>query len=297
MLRPYAYLMRLDRPIGTWLLLLPGWWAIMAGGGGIDTMGWYGVWLLALFGIGAVIMRGAGCIINDLWDVKYDRMVERTRSRPLAAGDVSPRQALAALFILLWLGLLILVQLPGETICIGIAVMALVLTYPLAKRLTWYPQLVLGLTFNIGALMGWTAMVGGFEPEAWLLYFAGIFWTLGYDTIYAHQDKADDALIGIKSTALKFGDRSSAYVFWFYMAAALLLYLTGFSLDMAWPFYPLWSLAAFHLIVQVARWDMNDPVSCLATFRSNRNFGLLVFAAFALGFLPAPVLDLSFLRP
>lgn len=294
--RPYAYLMRLDRPIGTWLLLLPGWWTIVAGGSGVENMGWYGFYLLFLFGVGAVIMRGAGCVINDLWDIKYDRMVERTKSRPLAAGDIKPLQALFFLFFLLWLGLIILVQLPSSAIFIGICVMVLVVTYPLAKRVTWYPQVVLGLTFNIGALMGWAAIVGELEPLAWVFYIAGLAWTLGYDTVYAHQDKADDAIVGVKSTALKFGDKSPVFVFWFYMVTAALLYAAGMLSDVQWPFYLIWALATFHLMMQVVSWDMNDPASCLSVFRSNRNFGLIVMAAFALGFIPAPVLDLSILR-
>ncbi len=294
--RPYAYLMRLDRPIGTWLLLLPGWWAIVAGGAGVENMGWEGFYLLILFGLGAVIMRGAGCVINDLWDIKYDRMVERTKSRPLAAGDIKPLQALFFLFFLLWVGLIILVQLPTPAILIGVLVMALVVSYPLAKRVTWYPQFVLGLTFNIGALMGWAAVVGELEPVAWVFYAAGLAWTLGYDTVYAHQDKADDAIVGVKSTALKFGEKSPLYVFWFYMVTAALLYVAGMMIDVQWPFYLIWALATFHLISQVIAWNMNDPASCLAVFKSNRNFGLIVMAAFALGFIPAPVLDLSILR-
>lgn len=295
-LRPFAYLMRLDRPIGTWLLLLPGWWAIMAGGGGIGTIGWWGLYLLVVFAAGAVIMRGAGCVINDLWDIKYDRMVERTKTRPLASGEVKKSEAIFFLIILLWLGLILLIQLSASAIFIGCAVMVLVITYPLAKRITWYPQLVLGLTFNIGALMGWSSVVGELEPAAWLLYAGGILWTLGYDTIYAHQDTADDALIGVKSTALKFGDSSPLWIFWFYMGAALFFYATGYALEANWPFYVIWALAGAHLLLQVIVWRQDDPKSCLRVFRSNRNFGLLLLAAFALGFLPAPALDFSFLR-
>lgn len=295
-MRPYAYLMRLDRPIGTWLLLLPGWWAIMAGGQGVENLGWDGFYLIALFGLGAVIMRGAGCVINDLWDVEYDRQVERTRHRPLASGAVGKVQAVFLLLLLLWLGLIILVQLPTTAIMIGCGVMVLVITYPLAKRVTWYPQFILGLTFNIGALMGWASVAGDVETPAWMLYAAGILWTLGYDTIYAHQDKTDDAVIGVKSTALKFGDKSPLWVFWFYAGTAVLIYGSGMSLDVSWPFYLIWALGAFHLVSQVASWDPDNPVSCLHEFRSNRHFGLIVLAAFALGFLPAPSLDFSFLK-
>jgi 4-hydroxybenzoate polyprenyltransferase len=288
--------MRLDRPIGTWLLLLPGWWAIMAAGAGFGNLGWFEIYVFILFGIGAVVMRGAGCVINDLWDMKYDRLVERTRSRPLAAGVVKPHQAILLLVALLWVGLIILVQLPWSAIFIGCAAMALVVTYPLAKRITWYPQAMLGITFNIGALMGWASVAGEVETPAWILYLGGILWTLGYDTIYAHQDKADDAVIGVKSTALKFGENSPVWVFWFYMAAAVLFYATGLILDVSWPFYLIWALAAGQLILQIIRWNIDDPASCLKTFRSNRNFGLILLAAFALGFLPAPEIDFSFLR-
>jgi 4-hydroxybenzoate polyprenyltransferase len=294
--RPFAYLMRLDRPIGTWLLLLPGWWAIMAGGQGIENLGWYGVYMILLFGVGAVIMRGAGCIINDLWDVEYDKLVERTKNRPLASGAISKTQAMFFLMLLLWVGLIILVQLPSAAIFIGLAVMLLVVSYPLAKRVTWYPQFVLGLTFNIGALMGWASIAGAVEAPAWALYGAGIAWTLGYDTIYAHQDKNDDAIVGVRSTALKFGDHSPLWIFWFYMLAAILLYASGMMMDVSWPFYVIWAFGAFHLIAQIVSWDMDDAASCLRTFRSNRSFGLIVFAAFALGFLPAPYLDFSFLK-
>lgn len=295
-LRPFAYLMRLDRPIGTWLLLLPGWWAIMAGGQGIENLGWEGVYFFILFGVGAVIMRGAGCIINDLWDVGYDKLVERTRSRPLASGAVTKTQAIFLLILLLWIGLIILVQLSSSAIFIGFAVMLLVVTYPLAKRVTWYPQLVLGLTFNIGALMGWSSIADEVEPAAWVLYIAGIAWTLGYDTVYAHQDKNDDAIVGVRSTALKFGDHSEQWIFWFYTLAAGLIYVTGMMVDVNWPFYLIWALGAFHLIIQIMTWKMNDPVSCLRVFKSNRNFGLIILAAFALGFLPAPEIDFSFLK-
>lgn len=283
--RPFAYLMRLDRPIGTWLLLLPGWWAILAAAGGVSGLGVWGWYVLFLFGLGAIIMRGAGCAINDLWDRKIDRQVERTKSRPLAAGDITPLQAILLILVLLWMGLLILVQLPTSAILVGVASLGLIGIYPLAKRVMQCPQLVLGFTFNVGALMGWASLRGEINTPAVLLYGAGICWTLGYDTIYAHQDKQDDALIGIKSTALWFAQRSPLFISGFYGAATLMIYFSGWLTNQGPLFYGLWAIATFHLIRQVSRWDLDNPASCLAVFRSNRDFGLLILLAFASGTL------------
>lgn len=279
--RPFAYLMRLDRPIGTWLLLFPGWWAILAASGGILGLGFRGAFVLSLFGLGAVIMRGAGCAVNDLWDRTLDRQVERTKSRPLAAGDITPFQAIFLIFVLLCIGFLILVQLPVLAILIGVGSLVLVWLYPLAKRVMWCPQLVLGLTFNVGVLMGWASLREELSAPAWVLYLAGICWTLGYDTIYAHQDKEDDALVGIKSTALWFGKRSPFYVAGFYGATVLLIYGAGWLTGEGLLFYVLWAVAAVHLIFQTVRWKPDDPANCLSVFRSNRDFGVLVLLAFA----------------
>lgn len=283
--RPYAYLMRLDRPIGTWLLLLPGWWGIVAASQGIAQMKLSAWMYLALFGFGAVIMRGAGCVINDLWDRNIDTQVERTKNRPLASGAVTPAQAIFFLIFLLWLGLIILVLLPAASIVIGFGAMGLVALYPLAKRFTWYPQAVLGLTFNTGALMGYAAVAHQTDTAAWLLYAGGIFWTLGYDTVYAWQDRADDVMVGIKSTAVKFGEQSPVWVYRFYALAAIFFFAAGFVLQAQPGFYLFWALAAFHLIYQFHHWALHDPQSSLAIFRSNRNTGLLILAAFLFGFL------------
>ena len=280
--RPYLRLMRLDRPIGTWLLLLPCWWGLAlaphpAGFGGRDA------WLAALFGLGAVVMRGAGCVINDIFDRDIDAKVERTRVRPIPSGQVTVRQALAFLAALLALGLAVLLAFNGTTIAVGAASLALVVPYPLMKRITWWPQAVLGLTFNWGALLGWTAVTGGLAAPPVVLYLAGLCWTLGYDTIYAHQDKADDARIGVRSTALLFGGSSRAWVGGFYVltwlgiaAAAWAAGLGALALAGLVP-------AALHLAHQVWRWDPDDPADCLARFRSNRTFGLLVLAGLILG--------------
>lgn len=279
--RPYALLMRLDRPIGTWLLLLPGWWAIALAGGGWVSMNAADAVLFALFGLGAVVMRGAGCVVNDLWDRDFDRAVERTRLRPLASGAVSVRQALFFLAVLLLTGLGILIQLPLVAILLGILTLPLIVSYPLMKRVTWWPQFFLGITFNFGALMGWAAVTGVVSLPAVLIYIGGICWTLGYDTIYAHQDKDDDALIGVRSTARKFGAASRKWVAGFYAAAFILMAL-GFLTGGVGLSGLLLLAAAAHLAWQVKAWDMNDPASSLKFFKSNRDFGLILLLAAAL---------------
>ena len=281
-IRPYAVLARIDRPIGIWLLLLPGWWAIMLAAGGAWVMNARDWGIFALFGLGAVIMRAAGCIINDLWDRGLDVQVERTRARPLASGEISPQRAFVFLGVLLCGGLLILLQMNFITILLGILSLPLIVLYPLMKRWTWWPQAFLGLTFNFGALMGWSAITGSVGLPALFLYMGGIFWTLGYDTVYAHQDKEDDALAGIKSTALKFGDASKKYVTGFYAASwvfiALSALMAGGILSAVF-LLP----AGAHLLMQIQKWNVNDPASSLQIFKSNRSFGLLVLAGLALG--------------
>ncbi len=279
--QPYALLMRLDRPIGTWLLLLPGWWAIALASGGWLSMNAADAWLFLLFGVGAVVMRGAGCVVNDLWDRDFDRAVERTKARPLASGAVSVKQALGFLAVLLLIGLGILVQLPFVAILLGILTLPLIFSYPLMKRVTWWPQFFLGITFNFGALMGWAAVTGVVSLPAALIYIGGILWTLGYDTIYAHQDKDDDALIGVRSTARKFGAASKVWVAGFYVVAFILIAL-GFLIGGVGLSGVLLLAGAAHLAWQVKAWDMNNPASSLKFFRSNRDFGfiLLLVAAF-----------------
>lgn len=269
---PYLSLMRLDRPIGTWLLLLPAWWSLAS----VTAP----LWLYILFAAGAVIMRGAGCIINDLWDKDFDKAVERTRSRPLASGAITPRQAIIFLAALLTAGLLILLQLAPTAILLGFLSLIPVILYPLAKRVTWYPQAVLGLTFNFGALMGAASITNTLTLPAVLMYAAGFFWTLGYDTIYAHQDINDDALIGVKSTARKFGSKSPLFISLFYATSALLLFITGISAHMGGIFFVFWGLAALHLTGQIYRWNPDNAADCLQKFRSNRDFGLIICAAF-----------------
>jgi 4-hydroxybenzoate polyprenyltransferase len=283
--RSYALLMRLDRPIGTWLLLLPGWWSILLAGAvhGIGTGDI--LYMMGLFALGAVVMRGAGCVVNDLWDRDLDRMVSRTAARPLASGAISVRQAVMFIAVLSAIGFLILIQMNMTTILLGVASLGFIVLYPLMKRITWWPQAFLGLTFNFGALMGWTAMAGALETPAIILYIAGFFWTLGYDTIYALQDREDDLTAGIKSTALKFGMHSIPMVGMFYSLAWILI-VKGFAMAGA----PLESLVilgvgAGHLIWQVRKIDPANPASALSMFRSNRDFGLIVAVAAIMGFV------------
>lgn len=277
--RPYLRLARLDRPIGTWLLLIPCWWgvALAVPSAPLASVGAI-VLFFALFAVGSLVMRGAGCTWNDFLDRDYDGRVARTAMRPIPSGAVSPRQALLFMALLLLLGFLVLLQFNGAAILTGFASMPLVLAYPLMKRVTWWPQAFLGLTFNWGALVGWAAMTGGLDPATFLLYAAGIAWTLGYDTIYAHQDKADDLLIGIKSTALKFGARTKPWLWAFYGATILLLGCAGRAAGMAWPYYAALVLGTAQLAWQVRMLDIDDPADCLAKFKSNKWFGLLILA-------------------
>ncbi|MFO0995677.1 MAG: 4-hydroxybenzoate octaprenyltransferase [Alphaproteobacteria bacterium] len=275
---PYAHLMRLDRPIGTWLLLFPGLWSIaMALKGPADLK------YFAYFAVGALVMRGAGCVWNDITDREFDARVARTRTRPIASGQVSVTRAVSFLGLLLLIGLLILLRFNLFAILLGALSLALVFIYPLMKRVTHWPQFVLGLAFNWGALLGWAAVEGSLALPPVILYIAGIFWTLGYDTIYAHQDKEDDALIGVKSTALHFGDRTRPWLFLFYGMTSALLVVMGLAMGLAWPYYAVLALGIGQLAWQAARVDLDDPEDCLATFRSNRIFGWLVLAAIAFG--------------
>ncbi|HIF25809.1 MAG TPA: 4-hydroxybenzoate octaprenyltransferase [Micavibrio sp.] len=278
-LQPYALLMRLDRPIGSWLLLLPGLWSIALASGGITGFTPEIAMIFVLFCIGAIIMRGAGCVINDLWDRNLDKMVERTAQRPLAAGTISPKQALAFLGFLLLLGLMILLQLNFMAILLGVLTIPLIASYPLMKRITWWPQLFLGITFNFGALIGWASINETVSLSALTLYIAGIFWTLGYDTIYAHQDMEDDIKVGIKSAALKLGQNSRKGIACFY-AVAFALIAIAFTMAHAGAL-SLIALAAagYHLWHQIKNWQPESQESSLATFKSNRNFGLLVLCA------------------
>ncbi len=280
--RPYLKLMRLDRPIGGWLLLFPCWWSL-ALAQGLTASPWPELRLIALFTVGAVVMRGAGCTWNDITDREFDARVERTRTRPIPSGAVSVPRAFAFLALQLLIGLAILLSFNRFTVWLGVASLALVFTYPFMKRFTYWPQLFLGLTFNWGALMGWAAVAGSLAPAPLALYLGGVLWTLGYDTIYAHQDKEDDAFIGIKSTALKFGEASKLWVSGFYAAAAAAIALAGALAGLAWPFYLALGLGAGQLLWQVARVELDDPADCLAKFKSNRLIGWILLAGIGAG--------------
>ncbi len=277
--RPYALLARFDRPIGAWLLYLPGLWSITL----FAATPGQGAWLALLFLLGAFAMRGAGCVVNDLWDRELDRQVERTRGRPLAAGLVTPVQALLFLGLLCAVGLLVLVQFNGFAIAVGVLSLVPVVLYPLAKRVTDFPQFVLGLTFGWGALLGTAAAIGALPLPAWLLEAAAIAWILGYDTIYAHQDREDDALVGIRSTALRFGARTPAFLLGCYGATLALLVLAGLAAGLSWAFLLALSVPAGMLWRQAKVLDIHDPAQCLVLFKANREVGLLVALAILLG--------------
>ena len=280
-MRPYLRLARLDRPIGSWLLLMPCWWSVaLANVAARDPMP--NVWHVVLFFIGAFAMRGTGCTWNDIVDRDIDAKVERTRSRPLPSGQVTLAQAFAFLVAQALVGLLVLVQFNGFAIATGIASLVIVAVYPFMKRITYWPQIVLGLAFSWGALMGWAARFGTLEWPALALYAGSIAWVIGYDTIYAHQDREDDALIGIKSTALLFGARTKPMLSAFYALAIVLIAAAGYGAGGGALFA--FGLAAFagHLAWQVWQLDIDDPDWCLRLFKSNRDAGLFLFAGLVL---------------
>ena len=278
--RPYSRLARLDRPIGVWLLLFPCWWSIALAA---QPGGWPDLWLVILFGIGALVMRSAGCTVNDIVDRDIDAKVARTATRPLASGRLSLTQAFAFLGLQLAVGLVILLQLSATAIWLGVASLILVAVYPFMKRITWWPQAFLGLTFNWGALMGWAAVRDEVAWPAVLLYAAGFFWTLSYDTIYAHQDKEDDTLIGVKSTALKLGPETKKWLLWFDLAMLALLIAAGAQAGMGWLYYVAVLGVAVHLKWQEFDVDLDDPKDCLSKFRSNRFIGWILLAGIVLG--------------
>lgn len=272
--RPYARLARLDRPIGTWLLLFPCWWSIALAAPGFAT----GLWLFVLHGLGALLMRGAGCTYNDIVDREFDRQVARTADRPIASGAVSVKKAVVFMFAQMALAFVILLQFNFFAIMVGIASLILVFTYPLMKRITWWPQFFLGLAFNWGALLGYASATGTLDWAPVLLYVAGIFWTLGYDTIYAHQDKEDDVLVGVKSSALRLGESSRVGIGLFYAGAVLLLAAMDRVAGLGLAFELALGAGAIQLAWQV--WDcrFDDPNDCLAKFKSNRLFGWVLLA-------------------
>ena len=272
--RPYASLMRLDRPIGAWLLFWPGAWSVALAG-----VGPRGLALLLWLALGAWAMRGAGCVYNDIVDRDLDRQVERTRRRPLASGRASLAGAWALLLGLCLIGLLVLLQLGRTAQIVALLSLAPVALYPFMKRITWWPQAWLGLVFSWAALVGWPAVTGALTPTPLLLYAGAIFWVIGYDTIYALQDREDDALVGVRSSALALGGHARAGIALFYLAAILCWAAAlwrerpdGLALVALVPI-------ALHLAWQVSTLDAEDGGDALAKFRANRFAGLLMFVA------------------
>jgi 4-hydroxybenzoate polyprenyltransferase len=282
--RPYLRLMRLDRPIGTWLLFWPCVFGLALGVLGDDQTfsGLNDIWLVFLFAVGSIVMRGAGCTYNDIVDRDIDAKVARTKDRPIPSGAVTVRQAWLFLVALCLVGLVVLLQLNLLSIMLGIAALGLVAAYPFMKRITWWPQAWLGLTFNWGALVGFAAETGRIDWADGFLYAGLFFWTLGYDTIYAHQDKDDDALIGVKSTARLLGARSKDWILGFYAAAFALILAAGFADHAGWPFAFLMLVAGSHLLWQAHTLDIDDPERCLRLFRANRETGAMIAVALIL---------------
>ncbi len=278
--QPYFKLSRIDRPIGTWLLLFPCLWAIALATPD-ETLP--NAMFFLLFAIGAFVMRGAGCTLNDIADRDFDGKVERTRKRPIPSGQVTVFQAFLWLGFQCLIGLLVLLQFNMAAIYTGIASLVLVAIYPFAKRFTYWPQFFLGLAFNYGALLGWVAVTGSLSVTAFILYVAGIAWTLGYDTIYAHQDKDDDVLIGVKSTALKFGEKTADWLFGFYLITLTGIVIAGWMTGLSVLFYIGMAGAGTHLLWQLKTLDIDDPDRCLMLFRSNKIFGVIVLFAIVAG--------------
>jgi len=274
-LLPYVRLARFDRPAGAWLLLFPCWWSMLlaqdAAGQTIPNL-----WYMLLFAIGAFVMRGAGCTHNDIVDAEYDSRVARTASRPIPSGQVSKRQAFAFAVLLCLVGLAVLLQFNWTTVVVGASSLLLVAIYPFAKRYTNWPQLVLGLTFKWGALVGWTSIMGRPSAAMFVLYAGCIAWTIAYDTIYAHQDRDDDAMIGLKSTALHFGEATPRYLALFYGLALVMWTWAGWLAGAQLGFYGALLLAGAHFVWQIATLDTNDPANCLQRFKSNMQVGWIL---------------------
>ncbi|WGS21905.1 MULTISPECIES: 4-hydroxybenzoate octaprenyltransferase [unclassified Bradyrhizobium] len=276
--RPYLRLARFDRPIGSWLLLMPCWWSAALAAGVADDVRSLPL-VVVLFFIGAFVMRGAGCTWNDITDRDLDARVERTRSRPIPAGQVTVTQAVVFMILQALVGLAVLLQFNRFAVLTGIASLLIVAIYPFMKRITWWPQVVLGLAFSYGALMGFAVTFARIDATALALYAGSIAWVIAYDTIYAHQDAEDDALIGVKSTARLFGARTHRALVLFYGLAVLLI---GVAFGLASVHWPAWiGLAAFalHLAWQIRRLDISNPALCLRIFKSNRDAGLILFAS------------------
>lgn len=282
--KPYLRLARLDRPIGTWLLLFPCWWGQCLAHLSLGES-WVNFWFLALFAIGALVMRGAGCAWNDIVDSDVDGHVARTSARPIPSGAITARQAIIFAAILSLIGFAVLIQFNWLTIMVGIASLALVTAYPFAKRYTDWPQAVLGLTFNWGVLVGWTAVTNDFGLAPLTLYLGAVCWTIAYDTIYAHQDKEDDALLGLRSTALRFGEQTPYWLTAFFGFAIILWVLAGLLAGAQGPLFVAILATAAQFAWQVTTLDTANADNCLLRFKSNRWVGWLLLAGLGLEIL------------
>ena len=286
--RPYLRLSRADRPIGTWLLLIPCWWGLVLAMLHDGQARWHDLWIFAGCGLGAWLMRGAGCTWNDITDRHIDGAVERTRSRPIPSGQVSVRQALGWMVVQSLAAFAILLTFNAAAIGLGILSLVLVAVYPFAKRFTWWPQVFLGLAFNWGALLAWTAHTGYLHPAALLLYLSGIAWTLFYDTIYAHQDREDDALIGVRSTARLFAERTPEWLRRFMVLTVVLMGMSILSalagradpLALGLAIFGPWAMG-WHMVWQLRKLQIDSPETCLMLFRANRDTGLIPLLFFA----------------
>ena len=280
-LRPWLKLGRFDRPTGIWLLMLPGWQAIALAAAMVGRPP--NLLLLVEFFVGAALMRAAGCAFNDIVDRDFDAKVARTAGRPIPSGQISVKQAWAFLAVCSLVSFGILLTMGRLAILLGIGSLALVAAYPFMKRITWWPQAWLGLTFNWGALLGFAATTGQLDPAALLLYASGLFWTLGYDTIYAIQDLEDDALAGVKSSALRLGERAPRAITGFYGVSLVLVFAAYVTADLGFLFVPVFALYGVHLILQARRVQVDNPRRALVLFKSNAWAGLILFVAFAAG--------------
>ncbi len=282
-LRPYLRLVRADRPIGIWLLLWPCWWSLLLAASQASPLTLLA--LMVLFAAGAAVMRGAGCTYNDIVDRDIDAQVARTAGRPIASGQIAVTTAWIFLVMLLLIGLTILIQLNRFSMVLGALSLVPIAIYPFMKRITNWPQAFLGLTFNWGALLGWSSVMGGLDVAPVLLFLGCVVWTLGYDTIYAHQDKEDDALIGVRSTARLFGGTTKRWLAGFYLAAWVAWLTAGQMVELGTGFYAGMVAVGAHLAWQIYRLDINNGANCLTVFKSNRDLGLIVFVAILAGMI------------
>jgi 4-hydroxybenzoate polyprenyltransferase len=283
-LRPWLKLGRFDRPAGIWLLMIPGWQGVALADAAQGR--WPNLYLLAAIAVGAALMRAAGCAFNDIVDRDFDAKVARTAGRPIPSGQISVKQAWAFLTVCSLVSLGVLLTMGWVAIALGVGSLILVAAYPFMKRITWWPQAWLGLTFNWGALLGFAAASGHIGWPAALLYASGVFWTLGYDTIYAVQDLEDDALAGVKSSARRLGSAAPAAVLAFYLACAVLALSAAWAAGIGPLFLPFLGLYLLHLTRQARRLRLTDPMGALRLFKSNRDAGLILFAGLVAGLWP-----------